>query len=139
MITWTCLQKGWKNAKWPKKDQTEKKRGKVNFQMQRNEKWRISQKEDDFISGSDGYLQFEYSGCVAPDGNIYGPEETWTDTLVRKTCKWLQWKQITSQNTYYFKCQQNGKFLKMEAEGCVSHDKQRRIPLGDTDDNGEYM
>ncbi|PAV79575.1 hypothetical protein WR25_23982 isoform B [Diploscapter pachys] len=79
--------------------------------------------EGDFISGSDGYLQFEYSGCVAPDGNVYGPEETWTDKL----------------DTYYFKCQQNGKFLKMEAEGCVSHDKQRRIPLGDTDDNGEYI
>ncbi|CAL2031074.1 unnamed protein product [Caenorhabditis brenneri] len=72
--------------------------------------------------GSDGYLEFGYSACVATDGRTYQKGETWTD----------------AKNTYYYRCRDDGRVVKTTIEGCIAHDKQRRVPLGETDDFNGY-
>ncbi|CAD6199918.1 unnamed protein product [Caenorhabditis auriculariae] len=72
--------------------------------------------------GADGYLEFKYSGCISQEGKTYGVGQTWADP----------------KNTYYFKCKEDGQVVKKVAEGCIAHDKQRRVPLGETDDFQGY-
>ncbi|CAB3404450.1 unnamed protein product [Caenorhabditis bovis] len=72
--------------------------------------------------GKDGYIEFGYSGCVGSDGKTYQKGETWTD----------------AKNTYYYRCRDDGRVVKALIEGCIAHDKQRRVPLGDIDDFDGY-
>ncbi|PIC43448.1 hypothetical protein B9Z55_004187 [Caenorhabditis nigoni] len=72
--------------------------------------------------GSDGYIEFGYSACVGQDGRTYQKGETWTD----------------AKNTYYYRCRDDGRVVKTTIEGCIAHDKQRRVPLGETDDFNGY-
>ncbi|CAA87779.1 uncharacterized protein CELE_F42A8.1 [Caenorhabditis elegans] len=72
--------------------------------------------------GSDGYIEFGYSACVGTDGRTYQKGETWTD----------------AKNTYYYRCRDDGRVVKTTIEGCIAHDKQRRVPLGQTDDFNGY-
>ncbi|EFO98385.1 hypothetical protein CRE_23762, partial [Caenorhabditis remanei] len=41
-------------------------------------------------------------------------------------------------NTYYYRCRDDGRVVKTTIEGCIAHDKQRRVPLGQTDDFNGY-
>uniref|UniRef100_A0A8L8Q1H6 VWFD domain-containing protein n=1 Tax=Heligmosomoides polygyrus TaxID=6339 RepID=A0A8L8Q1H6_HELPZ len=72
--------------------------------------------------GPDGYLQFRFSACIGEGNRHYGVGETWPD----------------SQNMYYYECQRDGPYLRSQPKGCISHDKQRRIALGQRDDYGDY-
>ncbi|CAJ0608289.1 unnamed protein product [Cylicocyclus nassatus] len=72
--------------------------------------------------GSDGYLQFRYVACVGDDGRHYKVGESWTD----------------AQNIYYYECVPDGPYVKAKPKGCISHNKQKRIPIGQRDDYGDY-
>jgi hypothetical protein len=68
-----------------------------------------------------GYLEFRFTGCS--DGQrVYHVGETWED----------------AQKMYFFECRQDGPYVKVEVAGCVSHDKSRRIPLGEQYDFSGY-
>ncbi|CAI5440677.1 unnamed protein product [Caenorhabditis angaria] len=72
--------------------------------------------------GSDGYLEFGYNACVGSDGRTYQKGETWTD----------------AKNMYYYRCRDDGRVVKAIIEGCIAHDKQKRVPLGESDDYQGY-
>ncbi|KAH7723293.1 Protein F42A8.1 [Aphelenchoides avenae] len=68
-----------------------------------------------------GYLEFRFTGCS--DGErVYHVGDTWEN----------------KERMYYFECRQDGPYVKVEVAGCVSHDKSRRIPLGQQYDFGNY-
>ncbi|VDL73994.1 unnamed protein product [Nippostrongylus brasiliensis] len=39
---------------------------------------------------------------------------------------------------YYYQCERDGPYLKQRPKGCMSHDKRRQVPIGGTDDFGDY-
>ncbi|VDM71900.1 unnamed protein product, partial [Strongylus vulgaris] len=43
-----------------------------------------------------------------------------------------------SCNIYYYECVQDGPYVKSKPKGCVSHNKQKRVPIGERDDFGDY-
>ncbi|KAK5985466.1 hypothetical protein GCK32_003879 [Trichostrongylus colubriformis] len=72
--------------------------------------------------GSDGYLQFRFIACIGDDNRHYKVGETWVD----------------AQNMYYYECEKDGPYLKSRPKGCISHDKLRRVAIGQQDDFGDY-
>ncbi|VDM62736.1 unnamed protein product [Angiostrongylus costaricensis] len=72
--------------------------------------------------GRDGYLQFRYVACVGSGNRHYRVGEQWVD----------------EENTYYYECEKDGPYLKGKLKGCISHDKQRKVAIGQQDDYGEY-
>ncbi|WKX95963.1 hypothetical protein Q1695_012429 [Nippostrongylus brasiliensis] len=73
-------------------------------------------------TGSDGYLQFRFTACVGSGGRQFSVGEKWVDP----------------QNMYYYQCERDGPYLKQRPKGCMSHDKRRQVPIGGTDDFGDY-
>ncbi|KHN83348.1 Uncharacterized protein F42A8.1 [Toxocara canis] len=75
------------------------------------------------VIGGDGYLQFKFTACIPENGTRrYVVGETWED----------------EQHMYWFVCNADGPYLRMDIGGCVSHNKQFRIRLDDYYDFGEY-
>lgn len=71
----------------------------------------------------DGYLQFKFTACISVgDNRRYVIGETWED----------------QQHAYWFICNQDGPYLRVDIGGCVTHDKKSRIRLDESYDFGEY-
>ncbi|KJH51413.1 hypothetical protein DICVIV_02427 [Dictyocaulus viviparus] len=73
--------------------------------------------------GPDGHLRFRFTACIGSENRHYNPGEQWID----------------SQNIYYYECEQDGAYLRNQIKGCISHDKQRKILIGQQDDYGDYI
>ncbi|TKR59780.1 hypothetical protein L596_029405 [Steinernema carpocapsae] len=78
--------------------------------------------ETQCVLGSDGYLKFEFTGCQSSDGKTHSVGETWED----------------ERRMYWFVCRQDGPYVKIDIGGCLTHDKSRRLNLGDSYDLGDY-
>ncbi|CAJ0581514.1 unnamed protein product, partial [Mesorhabditis spiculigera] len=68
------------------------------------------------------YLVFKTTACVGPDDRRYRTYDQWVDP----------------SQTYYWQCKPDGPYLKAEVVGCLSHDKTRKLALGESYDYGDY-
>ncbi|CAI4223910.1 unnamed protein product [Auanema sp. JU1783] len=74
------------------------------------------------VLDNEGYLTFEFTACIAQNGQVVQPEQTWRDP----------------KNIYEYKCSRVGEFLKITVEGCLTHDKSRVLKIGEKYDMQDY-
>uniref|UniRef100_A0A914XRE3 Abnormal cell migration protein 18-like fibronectin type I domain-containing protein n=1 Tax=Plectus sambesii TaxID=2011161 RepID=A0A914XRE3_9BILA len=79
--------------------------------------------ESQCIIGADNYLQFKFSACVPEGVGRKEPGQTWED----------------QDKMYWFECQNDDPYLKIAIVGCMTHDKTKRLKIGESYEDGDYL